>query len=687
MSEYTFEEYYDVVMSDVSAISQLNGGNPEIEFLRKCLEVMEDNGEFDDFEVIEDGIDAAGKWKINGFTFTSFNTCLCCFISEFESSITPKNFINSDIKRLVKKIHNFITKVLEVDLFSYFEPTSEVFFAAQSIKEGFEALSKIEIFVITNKPVSKRIISVEVDKIEGKDTQVNIWDINRFFQLELSGREREPMVLEFTDSPVRCLVTSESNDETLSLLAVVPGQVLFDIYNKWQARLLEQNVRTYLQNRSKVNKGIRHTIKEEPEKFFAYNNGLTTTAEQIEFVDENKTAIKSLNNFQIVNGAQTTSSIFAAAIQDKADISKISVQMKLTVVPPEQVESLVPKISRYANSQNKVSDADFFSNHPFHVEFEKMSRRIMVPPKQGETFNTYWFYERTRGQYLDKQAYLTKSEKTKFQRQHPRNQMLTKTELAKFQNVWRCKPNAVSKGAQFNFLEFAKSIESEWDKNSTTFNEFFFKKCVVHALVYKAMEQPVQKADWYSGFRANVIIYSLAYFSNWLSTNKLSLNYDLLFKTQIIPSALVNEVIIIAEVVNQHLQGVTGNLTTYAKGSSAWPAIMKLDININADKLGDGIASASDIKEKERESKKVRRTDTGLQNEMKLHNVTPNDWIRIKTFLGNMELLTPKYAGLIEKASRSPGATFSMTNAQQKVLITLLAKYEDEYEKVSDSSF
>ena len=206
-------------------------------------------------------------------------------------------------------------------------------------------------------------------------------------------------------------------------------------------------LRTFLQFRGKVNKGIRNTIQNEPEMFFAYNNGLTTTAESVE-TDKARERIRSVTNFQIVNGGQTTASIFTATKKDKAALSKVYVQVKLTVIPPERAEAVVPRISEYANTQNKVSAADFFSNHPFHLRIEELSRRIWAPSPTGGLRETHWFYERARGQYANAQANLTPAKQREFLAKNPRSQMFTKTDLAKFEYSMSMRPHIVSLGAQ-----------------------------------------------------------------------------------------------------------------------------------------------------------------------------------------------------------------------------------------------
>ena len=249
----------------------------------------------------------------------------------------------------------------------------------------------------------------------------------------------------------------------------MPGRVLAQIYDRWGARLLEQNVRVFLQARSKVNRGIRRTIETQPQMFFAYNNGLTTTAEAISLSpSDGSLLLRRLKNFQVVNGGQTMASIHAAH-RGRIDLSQVFVQMKLSVVDPERANEIVPSISRFANTQNRVNAADFFANHPFHIRMEEFSRRILAPSPDGTFRESKWFYERARGQYADARSLLTSAGRKKFDLDYPRAQLFSKTDLAKYLNVWRGKPHTVSMGAQKNFADFASSVGSEWEKDADFF--------------------------------------------------------------------------------------------------------------------------------------------------------------------------------------------------------------------------
>ena len=272
-------------------------------------------------------------------------------------------------------------------------------------------------------------------------------------------------------------------------------------------------MRSFLGKTGKVNRAIRETIIKKPEMFFAFNNGIAATALSVE-VKAGPEGLRLLaaKDLQIVNGGQTTASLAFTRRKDGVDLSHIFVQMKLSVVDAEKSGELIPKISEFANKQNKVSDSESFSNHEFHRKLEEVSRRIKAPAKLGSQRQTSWFYERVKGQYRIESAKMSPAEKIRFEADNPRRQVITKTDLAKVENSWQQLPHEVSKGAQKNFDVFSKYVVSEWQRNSPQFNDEYFRTIVAHAIVFRELEQLIPaQSDWYDGgYRANVVTFSIA---------------------------------------------------------------------------------------------------------------------------------------------------------------------------------
>ena len=143
---------------------------------------------------------------------------------------------------------------------------------------------------------------------------------------------------------------------------------------------------------------------------------------------------------------QTTASIFHAIKKEKLPLSNVTVQVKLTVITdPERVAEIVPEISRYANSQNKVNGADFAANGTFHRDLEEMSRTVLAPALSGLERGSHWYYERARGSYLDdKTRQGTPARQKEWVQQNPPRQKFTKTDLAKHEHAWLGLPHYVA---------------------------------------------------------------------------------------------------------------------------------------------------------------------------------------------------------------------------------------------------
>lgn len=329
---------------------------------------------------------------------------LSVIVSEFHDGDQPESLNAADAKKLFGHLINFVAASRRAEYRGTLNIRSPEFGVATMISEAWPSVTKVKLILVTNAIFNARTDAVLAGKIGDVAVTYNVWDLNRFYRLETSG-SKEKITVRFAEEfggALPALPASGPGEDFTSYLAVVRGQQLADIYERWGARLLESNIRSFIQARRKsVNEGIRETIRTEPGMFFSYNNGLSATADSVELeTDGAGVKIASARNLQIVNGGQTTASLHAALKHSPEHLHRVHVQIKLTVVPPESSEQIVPNISKFANSQNKINAADFFSNHPFHMRMEGYSRRLYAPPAQGESRQTRWFYERARGQYL-----------------------------------------------------------------------------------------------------------------------------------------------------------------------------------------------------------------------------------------------------------------------------------------------
>jgi hypothetical protein len=245
--------------------------------------------------------------------------------------------------------------------------------------------------------------------------------------------------------------------------------------------------------------------------------------------------ITRIRDFQIVNGGQTTASLFHGVRKDDADISSVSVQLKLNRVrDASQLEDVVARISRFANSRNKVNVVDFSANDPFHRRIEELSRTVWAPAANGSQRQTHWFYERARGQYADERARAgTPTKVREFELINPRQKMLTKTDLAKYENTWLQRPYLVSRGAQKNFAAFAVDLHRT---TAPTPDEPWFQRIAAKALLFKEAEALVRVGE-FGGYRANIVTYTLAVIFHATAPR---IDLEVIWKTQAVPAPLQN---------------------------------------------------------------------------------------------------------------------------------------------------
>ncbi|MFZ2410121.1 MAG: AIPR family protein [Candidatus Methanoperedens sp.] len=386
------------------------------------------------------------------------------------------------------------------------------------------------------------------------------------------------------------------------------------------------NMNLFKQVRGNINKGIRKTIIDEPHMFLAYNNGLSATADKVEIIPSNGGyGIKWARDFQIVNGGQTTASIYHAYRKDKADVSNIYVQVKLSVLKDAtKIDSFVPKISLYANSQNKVSVADFSANNPFHIKLEELSRTVWAPAPPGMQLQTRWYYERARGQYLDEKGREgTTARKNAFEITNPKTQKFTKTDLAKFENTWNQLPYIVSRGAEKNFMEFMVILKErgEFQPDRT-----YYEHLIAKAILFRHAEKLVQKQQ-YGGYRANIVTYTIALISHKTAQQ---LDLDRIWKEQSISPVLMDTITRVSEVVHRHITNPPGgrNITEWCKKEQCWKDLLALDIKM-PDELENEL-TRTDGKERARVDKGIDSPDSEDHEKiLEVMKVQVETWFKI----------------------------------------------------------
>ena len=319
--------------------------------------------------------------EINAYSVSERGDSLDLLVSIHTQKSPPERVGKPDVDAALKRLFNFFKKAM-LGGYASLEETSPVHDMCLRIHEVRSKLRTVRFFVITDGLATA--VKRKDTESSGIKASYHVWDIERMHRCVTSGQSREPIEVNFTElagEPIACLPMPGSLHDYKVFLAIIRGDVLGKLYEAFGPRLLERNVRSFLQARGKVNRKIQETITAEPERFLAYNNGISVTASEVKLKEreDGTLGIASATDLQIVNGGQTTASIHhAMRAQKGADVRKVYVQAKISVIDPSMLDDLVPLISRYANSQNKVNEVDFFANDVFHVSIEKLSRNTLL---------------------------------------------------------------------------------------------------------------------------------------------------------------------------------------------------------------------------------------------------------------------------------------------------------------------
>lgn len=528
--------------------------------------------------------------EVHGYDYDEERRILSLIVHQFFQDEKIQTLKKDDIDTKFNRLKSFF-KFCQKGSYSEMEETSQEFSMAYNIYRYIQSnqIDKIRLIILTDGKATRTLIDLKPEVIFDIETEFRIVDIDYIYKLYLSDNVDSSFEINI-ETPLPCLKVISNESDYQSYLCVISGDFLFKIYEDFGQKLFEQNVRTFLQFKTSVNKGIRNTIETNPIMFFAYNNGITATASNVEF--DNNGCINKIENFQIVNGGQTTSAIYAAKKNSKLDVSKISVQMKLSVVnDPDKQNDFVSKVSRFANTQNKVKDSDFFSNSPFHKDMKTYSKIIWSPSINGSQKRTKWFYERSSGEYLNEQIYLKPSEKDKFKLEHPKAQELKKEFVGKSEMSWLMKPHIVAKGSAYCFSEFAKNITDEIEKDDKYITENYFKEVVSRVILFKKIEELISKAEWFdNAYRAQTVTYTISYLAYLVEKNKKFFNFNIIWERQSLPNSLIEilkKIIkFVYDDINQPPSG-SGNISQWCKKEDCWKKVknLDLDITLNSDLL------------------------------------------------------------------------------------------------------
>lgn len=527
------EEYFKLLKQEIETrmLTLENGGNKTQLFTRYAIDLLKACGEEDNVIVAydEETNPSRKQHRINAFSFSDDYSSVSLFVTIYKAQKTVPNVSEREIREAVKLVSNFYIKATQEDYVNRLTDSAEIVGCAHVLGKDDDFrdnVQQIKIYVLTNAicPENNRTEK----ELEGLPLECRVFDLTRL--KEISEEQKQPIFVDFESLgyKIPCITGAVDNDLYQAYIAIIPGSCLADLYGIYKVRLMENNVRQFLQFTGKINKGIKDTIETEPEMFLAYNNGIAATASSIE-LDRTGKYIKSIKGLQIVNGGQTTASLYHVKDTNKGiDLSRILVQVKFSIIKNDsRYDEIVSKISRCANTQNKVNEADFSANREELIRLETISRCTMTEPSKTRPTSSFWFFERTKGQYKNfriKEGY-TRQAESQFDMKYPKEQVFTKYDLAKYENCYGEKhftvkvsgvdcddylgPHTVCLGNEKNYAAFKNHNMPKLSE----IDNIYFEDLIAKAILFKEADKRYgtkQHGEPIGDIKRTVVPYAIA---------------------------------------------------------------------------------------------------------------------------------------------------------------------------------
>ena len=702
-------DFAEEFISNLRTDASISGTDTADEFYQQAIDTLSENGEFDDPTLFYFG--KAGRkgrfMQIDGYCFDETDKSLSLLIFDFEDTKTPDTLVNSQIETLYKRLNNFLDEVCFGDLSDYCDASDDTLKLARLIKsrvmaneESPDRTLKIKYYIISNKRLSTKVKKIKQGFFDERPVDLNVWYLERFFELSQES-QNETVLIDFENDfhcdGIPCIEGKIGENLGYSAyIAIIPGKLLADIYIEYGSKVLEGNVRAFLgvgQAKS-VNAVIKRTIISEPSRFFTYNNGIATTAATIETkIMNGQLYITKIEDLQIINGGQTTASLAEAVLKKyNTELEGIYVPMKLTVINDRETiddsgakfyDVMVERIARYANSQNKVQASAFFSNSPYHILMEQMSKKYFAPPVNGNPTPTGWYYERTQKKYIQEQIKMTKAEKDRFEAKYPKKQIIHKEDLGKYLYCIEEKPYIVARGKTKIMNAWGAEINEAYKKNPESFNEMYFKKCVAAAILFKTVDSYLEKLKripgaWYQvgGYKLDIVPYTISKICHSIPSG-YEIDWMGIWKNQKLSNGLMKEIEIVTKMTNDFICDSHGVIVTeYCKREDTWTEYAKIPHSINDDLMLELIRSDY-VQAEKKSAAKAQKSDNYLKDALMLSQLGTEYWKQLINKGYNAKLLNYKEMTIL-KVMVDVETTGKMPSEKQtKEIIKIQKRLED----------
>lgn len=447
--------------------------------------------------------------RMTGYALADDHTQLDIFVSLYLGGDELRPVMGTAIQAVARQGLQFLMNAARGRLGKVMDASNSAHGLVMAAEEAWKELDQVRLFVITDGQTDKKRFSGA--EVEGKIVAIEVMDIERLYRHSAAGKPRDELAINFIETigtALNCVYVPDPHADYDFALTAIPGEVLRALYERYGQQLLEANVRSFLGVTGKHNKGIASTLREEPEHFMAFNNGLVIVADEAQFErsESGEVGIGFMKGFQIVNGGQTTASIyFTKRRVPEIDLAHVRVPAKIIILRGDgqaDRDKLVSDISRYANSQNAVKNSDLSANRPFHIQLEKVANTTYLPDGVGR-----WFYERAAGSYnvLLAREGSTPARLRKLKESIPPSRKLSKNDVAKYIQAWRLLPHIVSLGGEKNFKALMDDLDDKPDLVPELLSAPWFKELIAKAIVFRAVHSMVRKM--FPQGQANVAAY------------------------------------------------------------------------------------------------------------------------------------------------------------------------------------
>lgn len=697
------EEYRIRFLEEIRFAAEHDGTDPERSFIEKALSYLEEIG--DVVDPIPESIEMRGRnnriLSFDAYAYDEADGALVLISSDFTNVLDSKQTLtNTRIDELVNRMQNFIEEAVNGNISKYCDESDIAIELAKEFKKKIgnglldAEILRFKYIIISNAVLSNRVKNISKGEFLERPVHLSIWTLERFYDAFVSKTSE---IIEIETNKFHCKgipylkADLGENCSYDAYLGIVPGTFLADIYYEYGSKLLQGNVRAFLTNRTDVNKGIRNTIINQPEKFFTYNNGIAIVARSVKFSEDNK-LIVSFKDFQIINGGQTTASLsnsIRIKQEAKNNINSLYVPMKLTVLNIEDDMSeeqekmyseMTKTISSCANNQNAIKSADFFSNHPFHVKMEQLSKQVKAPPVGGNPYQTIWFYERSRGKWEQEQMKLDGAPKNRFREMHPKKQVVNKEKFAKCFNSILMNPHSVCKSVSDNFKAFSPYIENLYANHQDSVNEEFFKKGICAIIIFDTLDSLVSKASWYpkGGNKAQIVPYAISKLMSLIPKGS-DIDWIIIWKKQMLYPELAEELIKIAFCAHEYLmkKAAGGIVRTISRNISVWNEFKAESYSLSKSFIKT-LISLDESKDVEKAARRTHKFKSDIDASVEVFNRGSNYWLSIYNDLVKESILSYGDSSFIKSIADYIARGNLPTSAQCKRLIKILDKAEEK---------